>query len=146
MHAKLCLAGVCALSALTLGCSPAAPPPSTIAAPTWVPLTQQALLGSWMLAEVNDQPVPRGISLRFSSDGVIQGSLTCGNELEGRYRVLPHSIKFGGRVTERGCDPLALHETAEKTIFRPFTAYLSPDLRHLYFRGGDTLLFKRRSS
>ena len=101
----------------------------------WAPLTQQALLGSWVLAEVSNQPVPRGISLSFSSDGVIQGRLTCGNELDGRYRVLPHSIQFGGRITERGCDPLALHEAAEKTLFRPFSAYLSPDLRHLYIRG-----------
>ena len=144
MTAKFYLAGVCVLSAHTVSCSPAGPLASTFAAPTWAPLTPQALLGAWQLAGVSGQPVPRGISLSFSYDGVIQGRLTCGNELNGRYRVLPHSIQFGGRTTERGCDPLALHEAAEKTLFRPFSAYLSPDLQRLYIRGEETLLFERR--
>ncbi len=146
MTAKLHLTLLCALSALPLACSPAAPPASAIAAPTWVPLTQQALLGFWVLAEVSGQPVPPGISLSFSPNGAIEGGLTCGNELDGRYWVHPHSIQFGGRTTERGCDPLALHAAAEKTLFRRFVAHLSPDLRHLYIRGEETLLFKRRTA
>ena len=58
MFAKLRFAGVCALSAFTLSCSPADPLASTIAAPMWAPLVQQALPGSWVPAEVSNQPVP----------------------------------------------------------------------------------------
>lgn len=145
MTAKLVVARLCALIALNLGCAPAAPPESPVAAATWAPLTQQALLGSWELTDVSSQPVPRGISLSFSSNGLVRGSLTCGNELFGNYRVLPHRIGFFmTRVTQRGCDPLRLHEAAEKTLLRPFSSYLSPDLRHLYVRGQETLLFSRR--
>lgn len=143
MISKLHLPLLCALLALTPGCSPTTPPAPAIAVPTWAPLNQQALLGSWDLAEVSGQPVPRGIRLSFSSEGVIEGWLTCGNHLDGRYRVLPHDIEFGGRTTERGCDPLAFHEAAEKTLFRPFSAYFGADLRHLYIRGQETLVFER---
>ena len=144
MIAKLYFAGVCILSAVTLGCSPVTPPALTNVASTWAPLTQQALLRCWVLAEVNGQAVPEGISFNFGSDGGIQGSLTCGNEFQGSYRVLSHTIRLGGRTTERGCDPLALHEAAVTTMFRPFNAYLSSDLQGLHIRGQETLLFNRR--
>ncbi len=135
---------LCALVALTFGCAPVSPAKLPVAQATWVPLNEQALLGSWDLTQVNSQPVPRGIGLSFSSDGIVRGSLTCGNTLFGNYQVFSHRIGFSmTRVTERGCDALALHEAAEKPMLGPFSAYLSPDHRHLYVRGQEALAFTR---
>lgn len=132
------------LGLLLWSCAPAAtvPPP---AASSWLPVTQPDLLGTWELTHVNAQPVPRTISLSFRAEGTVEGTVACGNRFQGAYRVLPqHILDIGGSRTERGCDGLPLLTAAEKSLLlSPSSAYLSPNRRHLYMRGLQSVQFTR---
>lgn len=132
------------LGLLLCSCAPAATAPAP-AASTWLAVSQPDLLGTWELTHVNAQPVPRTISLRFRADGTVEGTVACGNRFQGAYRVLPqHILDIGGSWTERGCDELPLLTAAEKSLLlSPSSAYLSPNRRHLYVRGLQSLQFTR---
>ena len=62
----------------------------------------------------------------------------------GGYRLSGQRILFiQGYVSERGCDELPLITAAQKSLLSPSSAYLSPDRRHLYMPGLQTLQFMR---
>lgn len=137
----------CVLVSLAAGCgvTPQVQPLPRTAPPTSAPVSEKTVLGSWKLVRVNSRTTLPGIGLNFESNGMVRGTLTCGNTLLALYSVVPDNIVFRQMaVTERGCDDSPeLHQVAEKTLRGPTKAYLASGHQALHIRGSAHLEFTR---
>ena len=139
---RLCLSAACA--SLTLGC--ATSPPSRTAE-----ISQENLVGKWVLTRVGSRSVERAISLDFRGDGMLWGSYRC-NSMSGRYQIEPARIIFSDDViiTLASCpvdwpDNERLADIASRKIFStPQSQWSMPEgSDRLHVLGDPILIFER---
>lgn len=130
-----------AVAAMAVGCASVSPVST-------VPVTTAALLGQWELSHVGPDEVSKGMTLAFSADGSLTGSVRC-NGFSTSYELLSQRIVLvKAIITVAGCGAWppnrVIVERAEKTLFSNATvASLSGNGKLLYLRGRDTLKFRR---